>query len=70
MHEGQVRLDSVEVVVLDEADRMLDMGFIRDVRRIIALLPKERQTLLFSATMPNDISGLANSISAIRSASR
>jgi ATP-dependent RNA helicase RhlE len=61
-HEGQVRLDAVEIVVLDEADRMLDMGFIRDVRRIIALLPKERQTLLFSATMPNDISGLANSI--------
>ena len=61
-HEGQVRLDSVEVVVLDEADRMLDMGFIQDVRRIIALLPKRRQTLLFSATMPNDISGLANSI--------
>jgi ATP-dependent RNA helicase RhlE len=60
--EGQVRLDGVEIVVLDEADRMLDMGFIRDVRRIIALLPKERQTLLFSATMPNDISGLANSI--------
>jgi ATP-dependent RNA helicase RhlE len=60
--ESQVRLDGVEIVVLDEADRMLDMGFIRDVRRIIALLPKQRQTLLFSATMPNDISGLANSI--------
>jgi ATP-dependent RNA helicase RhlE len=60
--EGQVRLDGVEIVVLDEADRMLDMGFIRDVRRIISFLPKERQTLLFSATMPNDISGLANSI--------
>jgi ATP-dependent RNA helicase RhlE len=60
--EGQVRLDSVEIVVLDEADRMLDMGFIRDVRKIVALLPKQRQTLLFSATMPNDISGLANSI--------
>jgi ATP-dependent RNA helicase RhlE len=60
--EGQARLDGVEIVVLDEADRMLDMGFIKDVRRIIALLPKERQTLLFSATMPNDIAGLANSI--------
>jgi ATP-dependent RNA helicase RhlE len=60
--EGQLRLDAVEIVVLDEADRMLDMGFIRDVRRIIALLPKERQTLLFSATMPNDIAGLASSI--------
>jgi ATP-dependent RNA helicase RhlE len=52
----------VEIVVLDEADRMLDMGFIRDVRKIMALIPKNRQTLLFSATMPNDISGLANSI--------
>jgi len=60
--EGQLRLDGVEVVVLDEADRMLDMGFIRDVRRIIALLPKERQTLLFSATMPNDISSLASTV--------
>jgi ATP-dependent RNA helicase RhlE len=60
--ERQVRLDKVEIVVLDEADRMLDMGFIRDVRKIIGFLPKERQTLLFSATMPNDISGLANSI--------
>ncbi|MDP3176524.1 MAG: DEAD/DEAH box helicase, partial [Spirochaetaceae bacterium] len=47
--EGQLRLDCAEIVVLDEADRMLDMGFIRDVRRIIALLPKKRQTLLFSA---------------------
>jgi len=60
--QGHVRLDAVEIVVLDEADRMLDMGFIRDVRRIMALIPKNRQTLLFSATMPNDISGLANSI--------
>ena len=61
-NQGVVRLDAVEIVVLDEADRMLDMGFIRDVRRIMALIPKKRQTLLFSATMPNDISGLANSI--------
>jgi ATP-dependent RNA helicase RhlE len=60
--EGQLRLDGVGIVVLDEADRMLDMGFIRDVRKIIALLPKKRQTLLFSATMPSDIAGLANSI--------
>jgi ATP-dependent RNA helicase RhlE len=45
--------------VLDEADRMLDMGFIRDVRRIVALLPKQRQSLLFSATMPNDVAKLA-----------
>jgi len=55
-------MTGVQMMVVDEADRMLDMGFIRDVRRIIALLPKERQTLLFSATMPSDISGLANSI--------
>ena len=45
--------------VLDEADRMLDMGFIRDIRKIVAKLPKERQTLLFSATMPQDIAELA-----------
>jgi len=60
--EGQLRLDGVEVVVLDEADRMLDMGFIRDVRKILALLPARRQTLLFSATMPSDIAGLASSV--------
>ncbi len=60
--EGYVRLDRVETVVLDEADRMLDMGFIHDVRRIVALLPRKRQTLLFSATMPRDIAALASSI--------
>lgn len=60
--EGKLRLDMVEIVVLDEADRMLDMGFIRDVRRIVALLPKERQTLLFSATMPPSIAELAATI--------
>ncbi len=54
-----VRLSDVEMFVLDEADRMLDMGFIRDIRKIIAKLPKERQTLLFSATMPADIAELA-----------
>jgi len=52
-------LDKVEVFVLDEADRMLDMGFIHDIRKIVAKLPKERQTLLFSATMPSDIAELA-----------
>jgi len=57
--QNQVRLDRVSCFVLDEADRMLDMGFIRDVRRIAALLPKERQSLLFSATMPNDVAKLA-----------
>jgi ATP-dependent RNA helicase RhlE len=54
-----VLLDKVEVFVLDEADRMLDMGFIHDIRKIVAKLPKERQTLLFSATMPSDIAELA-----------
>jgi ATP-dependent RNA helicase RhlE len=54
-----LRLDSVECFVLDEADRMLDMGFINDIRKIVAKLPKERQTLMFSATMPRAISELA-----------
>jgi len=56
------RLDQVEVVVLDEADRMLDMGFLPDVRRIFAKLPAQRQTLLFSATMPAEIGRLAREI--------
>jgi ATP-dependent RNA helicase RhlE len=54
-----LRLDGVEVLVLDEADRMLDMGFIHDIRKIVARLPKERQTLFFSATMPAAIADLA-----------
>jgi ATP-dependent RNA helicase RhlE len=57
--EGKISLSALEIFVLDEADRMLDMGFIHDVKRIIALLPKERQTLLFSATMPPSIAELA-----------
>ncbi len=61
-NEHRLFLDSVETVVLDEADRMLDMGFVRDIRRIVALLPQKRQTLLFSATMPASIAELARSI--------
>ncbi len=63
-HVGQrtIDLSRVEVLVLDEADRMLDMGFIRDIRRILALLPAVRQNLLFSATFSNDIRQLANGL--------
>jgi ATP-dependent RNA helicase RhlE len=57
-----VRLNTLEVFVLDEADRMLDMGFIHDVRKVVAQLPSQRQTLMFSATMPPDIQELANNI--------
>jgi len=60
--QKQVDLRDVEVFVLDEADRMLDMGFIHDVRRIITQLPKDRQSLLFSATMPPDIVDISRSI--------
>jgi ATP-dependent RNA helicase RhlE len=62
MQQGFVSLEHVEIFVLDEADRMLDMGFIHDVRRVIARLPKKRQTLFFSATMPPEIARLANEI--------
>ncbi len=55
-----VALDRVEVLVLDEADRMLDMGFIHDIRKIVGMLPRKRQTLFFSATMPKEIAGLAD----------
>ncbi|TWB23560.1 ATP-dependent RNA helicase RhlE [Nitrospirillum amazonense] len=60
MTQGHVRLDKVEVLVLDEADRMLDMGFIHSLKKIMAKLPANRQTLFFSATMPADVSELAN----------
>ena len=60
--QGFLRLDSLEYFVIDEADRMLDMGFIHDVRKIIKLLPEQRQSLFFSATMPASIIELANTI--------
>jgi ATP-dependent RNA helicase RhlE len=61
-NKKHLRLDQVEVLVLDEADRMLDMGFVRDVRRIVATLPKKRQTLFFSATMSGEIADLASAM--------
>ncbi|MEZ4635024.1 MAG: DEAD/DEAH box helicase [Caldilineaceae bacterium] len=62
MNEGVVDLSQIEVLVLDEADRMCDMGFLPDVRRILAKWPTQRQTLFFSATMPDDIRKLAGDI--------
>ena len=60
--QGYVTLDTIRFFVLDEADRMLDMGFIHDIRRILPLLPERRQTLFFSATMPESIAALAAKI--------
>lgn len=62
VQQGFINLRSLEIFVLDEADRMLDMGFIHDVKKIIKIIPEKRQTLFFSATMPKEITSLANSI--------
>ena len=62
VHQRALRLDQIEVLVLDEADRMLDMGFIHDIKKIVAMLPKQRQTLFFSATMPQEITRLADAM--------
>lgn len=60
MNQGFINLRQLEIFVLDEADRMLDMGFIHDVKKVIKVLPSKRQTLFFSATMPDEIQSLAN----------
>ncbi len=60
--EGHLNLSEIDYLVLDEADRLLDMGFIRDIRRILRLLPEDRQSLLFSATMPREVQSLADEI--------
>jgi ATP-dependent RNA helicase RhlE len=62
VNQGHVRLDGVQVLILDEADRMLDMGFIRDIRKIVDRVPRQRQSMLFSATMPKEVAHLAESL--------
>ena len=62
INQGYIDLSTVKIFVLDEADRMLDMGFIHDIKKVIKLLPEKRQSLFFSATMPNDIIKLSKTI--------
>jgi ATP-dependent RNA helicase RhlE len=62
VQQRQIRLDAVQVLIIDEADRMFDMGFIRDVRKIVSHLPKDRQSMLFSATMPDDVVKLVGDV--------
>jgi len=62
INQGFIHLRDIEIFVLDEADRMLDMGFIHDIKKLLTILPKKRQTLFFSATMPPDIVKLSNTI--------
>ncbi|MEN9866711.1 MAG: ATP-dependent helicase, partial [Pseudomonadota bacterium] len=62
LQQGTLSLNQVEILVLDEADRMLDMGFIRDIKKVLAVLPKKRQNLLFSATFSEEIKALADTL--------
>lgn len=62
MHSGKIRFDQLEILVLDEADRMLDMGFIDDIETIIAATPETRQTMLFSATLDGIVGNMARKI--------
>ena len=62
INQRKLKLGDCEYLIIDEADRMLDMGFIRDVRKIVDMLPEDRQTMLFSATMPGEVAKLANEI--------